>query len=148
MLMNSENRIFVRGSSAGECIQCGKCLAECQYMDLTPQQAGNVMKKVTVMPNWYPELASCIRCGKCDHRCPQDAHPSDLMRECLEYKRREEVEVPSSMAYGINGMGQEGWNKNFFKDVCRLSDQAILLNFNTKDPKKSHFPVLAHTFQG
>ena len=97
----------------------GECLAGCQYAHLTRQQARDVMKKVTARPLWYPELATCIRCGKCDHRCPNDAHPSSLMRECLEHKRRAEPEHPASMLYGINGLGLEGWGPNFFKDVYK-----------------------------
>ena len=112
-----KQKLFTRGFSAEDCNQCGKCLAGCQYTDLTLKQARDIMKKVTVMPRWYPELAFCIRCGKCDNRCPKDAHPSDLERECLEYKRRAETKVPSSMAYAINGMGAEGWQANFFRDV-------------------------------
>jgi len=85
MPMHSEHGIFTRGFSSEKCIQCGKCLAGCQYRELTPKQARDVMKKITVRPQWYTELDSCIRCGKCDHRCPNDAHPSNLMRECLEH---------------------------------------------------------------
>ena len=96
------------------------------------------MKKITVRPQWYLELDSCIRCGKCDHRCPNDAHPSNLMRECLEHKRRSELKVPSSMAYGINGLGTEGWGANFFKDAYKglaKVDKKILRNWAI--PKKS-----------
>jgi Fe-S oxidoreductase len=138
MLTQSEQNLFTRGFSAEKCIQCGKCLAGCQYADLTPEQAQDVMKKVTAMPRWYPELAYCIRCGKCDHRCPRDARPSDLMRECLEHKRHTEPEIPSSMAYGINGLGPEGWGANFFKDVYKglgKSDKKILRAWGV--PKKS-----------
>jgi Fe-S oxidoreductase len=138
MPMHGEHRVFTRGFSAEKCIQCGKCLAGCQYIDLTNQQARDVMEKVTLMPQWYPELTACIRCGKCDHRCAKDAHPSDLERECLEYKRREETKIPSSMAYAINGMGAEGWGASFFKDVYKglgKVDKKILRNWAT--PKNS-----------
>lgn len=135
-----KQKLFIRGFSAEECNQCGKCIAGCQYNDLELKQARDVMKKVTVMPRWYPELAFCIRCGKCDHRCPENAHPSDLERECLEYKRRAEKEVPSSMAYAVNGMGAEGWHANFFRDVYKglgKTDKNILRNWaipkDTKD---------------
>ena len=134
----AEQKLFTRGFSAEKCIQCGKCIAGCQYTDMTPRQAAEVMRKVTVIPQWYPELAFCIRCGKCDHRCPRDAHPSDLERECLEYKRRAESETPASMAYAVNGMGVEGWHANFFRDVYRglgKTDKKILRNWAT--PKKS-----------
>ena len=117
--MHTEQGTFMRGFSSEKCVQCGTCLAGCQYTHFTKQQAREVMKKVRVMPQWYPELASCIRCGKCDHRCPNEARPSSLMRECLEHKRRAEPELPASMAYGINGMGPEGWGPNFFKDVYK-----------------------------
>ena len=134
-----KQKLFIRGFSAGECTQCGKCIAGCQYTDLELKQARDVMKKVTVMPRWYPELAFCIRCGKCDHRCSKNAHPSDLERECLEYKRRAEKEVPSSIAYAINGMGAEGWHANFFRDVYKglgKTDKKILRNWaNPKDTK-------------
>ena len=123
-----KQKLFIRGFSAEECTQCGKCIAGCQYTDLELKQARDVMKKVTI-PRWYPELAFCIRCGKCDNRCSKNAHPSDLKRECLEYKRREEKEVPSSMVYAINGMGAEGWQANFFKDVYKglgRTDKKIL----------------------
>lgn len=136
--MHSEQGIFKRGFSAGKCHQCGKCLAGCLYRDLTQEQARDIIKKITAIPQWYPELDPCIRCGKCDHRCPHDARPSLLMRECLEYKRHSELEVPSSMAYGINGMGTEGWGANFFKDVYKglgKADKKILRNWAT--PKKS-----------
>ena len=138
VLIKSEHGIFTRGFSAEKCIQCGKCLVGCQYRNLTPQQARDAIKKITVRPQWYPELDPCIRCGKCDHRCPNDAHPSNLMRECLEHKRRSEPEVPSSMAYGINGLGTEGWGANFFKDAYKglgKIDKKILRNWAI--PKKS-----------
>jgi Fe-S oxidoreductase len=138
VLIKSEHGIFTRGFSAEKCNQCGKCLAGCQYRKITPKQARDVMKKITVRPQWYPELDSCIRCGKCDHRCPNDAHPGNLMRECLEHKRCSEPEVPSSMAYGINGLGTEGWGANFFKDVYKgigKVDKKILHNWAV--PKKS-----------
>lgn len=133
-----EHRVFTRGFSAENCIQCGKCIAGCQHTDLTPQQARDIMKKVTIRPQWYRELAFCIRCGKCNYRCPKDARPSDLEYECLEYKRRAEQECPSSMAYAINGMGAEGWSANFFRDVYKglgKTDKNILRNWAT--PKKS-----------
>ncbi|MDD5711825.1 MAG: (Fe-S)-binding protein [Smithellaceae bacterium] len=133
-----EVRSFTRGFSAENCNQCGKCIAGCQYTDLTPKQAQTVMKKVTAGPKWYPELAFCIRCGKCDHRCSKDARPSDLQHECQEYKRRRETELPSSMAYAINGLVTEGWGANFFQDIYKglpKVDRAILRNWAT--PKKS-----------
>lgn len=138
MLMPNEPGIFMCGFSAEKCIQCGKCLSGCQYVNITPKQAREVMKKVTLSPQWYPELAACIRCGKCDHRCPTGARPSDLRRECLEHKRRAEPEVPASMAYGINGLGTEGWGANFFKDVYKglgKVDKNILRNWAR--PKQS-----------
>ena len=136
--MHTEQSTFMRGFSSEKCVQCGTCLAGCQYAHFTKQQAREVMKKVTVMPQWYPELAHCIRCGKCDHRCPNDARPSSLMRECLEHKRRAEPEIHASMAYGINGMGPEGWGPNFFKDVYKdfgKLERKILRSWAT--PKKS-----------
>lgn len=128
MTTPTEDGKFVRGFAAENCNQCGECLAGCQYADFSPEQAREVMEKATARPQWYPELSSCIRCGKCDHRCPTDARPSQLMRECHEHKRRERA-LPASIAYGINGMGPEGWGANFFKDVYRglgASDQTIL----------------------
>jgi len=129
---------FMRGFSAEKCTQCGKCIASCQYANLTPKRACEIMKKVAVKPQWYPELSFCIRCGKCDHRCPKDARPSDLGYECLEYKRRAEDRIPASMAYAINGMGVEGWSANFFRDVYKglgKTDQTILRRWAM--PKKS-----------
>ena len=60
MPMHSEHGIFTRGFSSEKCIQCGKCLAGCQYRDITPKQARDAMIKITVRPKWYPELNSCI----------------------------------------------------------------------------------------
>jgi Fe-S oxidoreductase len=137
-LIKSEHGIFTRGFSAEKCNQCGKCLAGCQYGNFTSKQAGEIVKKIRVMPQWYPELSFCIRCGKCDHRCPVGAHPSYLMRECLEHKRQAEIKTPSSMAYSINGLGVEGWGANFFKDAYKglgTVDKRILRNWAT--PKKS-----------
>lgn len=136
--MQTEPVTYTRGFSSDKCVRCGKCLAGCQYGHFTKQQARDVMKKVTVAPQWYPELTSCIRCGKCDHRCPNGARPSSLMRECLEHKRRAEFEPPASLAYGINGLGPEGWGPNFFKDVYSglgRQERAILRSWAA--PKKS-----------
>ncbi len=119
MAVAVERNVFTRGFSAADCVLCGKCLAGCHYTGITVERAREFMKEATVAPAWHPELASCIRCGKCDHRCAKDAHPSDLWRECLERRRDGEKEVPSPMAYAVNGMGVEGWSANFFRDIYR-----------------------------
>lgn len=136
--MHTGQGVYTRGFSQEKCVRCGKCLAGCAYAAFTRQQARDVMKKVAEAPQWYPELASCVRCGKCDHRCPNSARPASLMRECLEQKRRAELKLPASMAYGINGMGPEGWGPNFFKDVYKglgNRDKEILQSW--AHPKKS-----------
>jgi Fe-S oxidoreductase len=138
MMPENDTRLFAWGFSPEECNRCGKCLAGCAYSGLSLKQASEVMRKVTADPGWHPELAFCIRCGKCDHRCPRDARPSSLMRECLAYKRRGEPGVSASMAYGINGLGPEGWGANFFKDVYKglgKLDREILKGWAA--PKKS-----------
>ncbi|MEW6079863.1 MAG: (Fe-S)-binding protein [Thermodesulfobacteriota bacterium] len=129
---------FTRGFRADHCNQCGQCLSGCHYGVFTPKQAREVMLKITSEAQWVPELADCIRCGKCDHRCPEEARPGSLMRECLEYRRRAQEKVPFSMAYAINGMGAEGWRANFFRDVYRglgAADKKILRDW--AQPKKS-----------
>lgn len=138
MLAESREGAFVRGFSAEKCIKCGKCLSGCHYLKLTPENAREVMTRVSLMPQWYPELAPCIRCGKCDHRCPEDAHPSNLQRECLEYKRREKPGVPPPIEYATNGLGCEGWEPNFFRDIYKVlpkADRKILKSWAA--PKKS-----------
>ncbi len=120
------------------CNQCGKCLSGCHYGVFTAKQAREVMLKITAAPQWVPELAGCIRCGKCDHRCPDDARPSHLIRECCAMKRRADGKIPSSMAYAINGMGPEGWGPNFFTDVYKglgPADKKILRDWAA--PKQS-----------
>ena len=128
---------FSRGFLAENCNQCGQCLSGCQYCDFSARQAREVMLKITAAPQWVPELANCIRCGKCDHRCPDQARPSHLIRECCAIKRRAAGKIPSSMAYAINGMGQEVWGPNFFTDVYKglgSGDKKILRDW--AEPKQ------------
>lgn len=112
-----ERGSFEHGFSAADCTQCGKCLAGCEYMDFTLKEAVGLMKRVTAAPQWHPEFAACIRCGKCDHRCPKDAHPSYMQRECLEHKRSRKKRLPAVVEFMTNGMGCEAWRPNFFRDV-------------------------------
>ena len=136
--MKSDKNNFLSGFHHEECVQCGKCIATCHYMNLTPQEARTVMTEITGGPRYHDALSSCIRCGKCDYRCPKDARPSDLMRELLAIKRQEDIKTPDSISYAINGMGAEGWSPNFFKDVYRAlpqKDKKILKEWAA--PKKN-----------
>lgn len=107
---------YVRGFAGDKCTQCGACLAGCHYQKFTPEQARDIMKKLTAEAAWRPEISSCLRCGKCDHRCPRQARPGSLMRECQELRRRGRP-LPPAAAYAINGMRPEGWGASFFTDV-------------------------------
>ncbi len=117
MLAHADNGSFIRGFSAEACTQCGKCLAGCAYLDFTPKEAAGLMREVLAGPRWHAEFSACIRCGKCDHRCPQDAHPGAMQRECLEERRRPQKRLPALVEYMTNGMGCEGWRPNFFRDI-------------------------------
>lgn len=137
-MQSREDEKFNRGFRYKECVKCGECLANCQYLQFSSEQARLVMEKIIAAPEWYEALTPCIRCGKCNHRCPKDARPGDLMSECLAYRRKESNTVPPSMAYGINGMGPEGWGENFFKDVYKglgNRDKSVLRAWAT--PKNS-----------
>ena len=119
MLSLAENGSFIRGFSAEACTQCGKCLSECAYLDFTPKEAVGLMKRVLEGPRWHAEFSACIRCGKCDHRCPRDARPASMQRECHEERRRAAKRLPAVTEYLVNGMGCEGWRPNLFRDIYK-----------------------------
>lgn len=129
---------FKHGFRIEDCNRCGICLAKCQYAARTPAEGHRLIKELVSGQIRHDVLSDCLRCGNCDYRCPNDARPSELMRECLEQKRLNEKALPKSMVYAVNGMGSEGWDPGFFQDVYRGLGKAERKILNTwAEPKKS-----------
>lgn len=57
-----------------KCVECGECLVNCQYMNLSRKQAVRQIKKIN---RNKPSIVhkKCISCYACNAFCPHDAHP-------------------------------------------------------------------------
>jgi len=102
-----------------QCVECGKCLHECLYKDLTSEQAIENIKKMRMGDVAVCEtmLDQCVFCYNCNYSCPVNANPAALMLERLRDRRDRESSVPASLQYMINGMESQGWTHNLFRDL-------------------------------
>ena len=106
------------------CVECGRCLYECPYNDLTLAQAIDTIKKMRLGDVRACEfiLDHCVFCYNCDYSCPVNAHPAALMLERHEERRRGEKATPSSLRYLVNGIESHGWGHNLFRDLYSAHD--------------------------
>lgn len=105
------------------CVECGACLRECIYKDLTADAAVVQIQKMRAgdVAACEAMLDQCVFCYNCNSVCPVDARPAALMLERLRDRRNREGETPASLRYMINGMADKGWTRNLFQDL--YSDQ-------------------------
>jgi len=61
-----------------QCDFCGDCLVECQWMEISRDQATAWMKAM-VKGEKTPVLDNCITCYACNEICPQGANPFELI---------------------------------------------------------------------
>lgn len=68
---------------AERCDECGKCLAQCRFLDFDEAAGGEAVRalKNGESPEW---LNQCITCFACDETCPAQANPSDLIIARME----------------------------------------------------------------
>ncbi|MBC2715837.1 MAG: (Fe-S)-binding protein [Desulfobacteraceae bacterium] len=102
-----------------QCTECGECLYECIYKDLTKDQAIENISKMRQGDVAVCEamLDQCVFCYNCSYSCPVNANPAALMFERLHERRNRERGVPASLQYIINGMESQGWTHNLFQDL-------------------------------
>lgn len=107
------------------CVECGKCLYECIYNDLTLDQAIDAIRKMRQgdINACETMLDHCVFCYNCNDTCPVDAHPAALMLARLHDRRNREGVVSASLRYMINGMETRGWQHNFFTDLYTDHDK-------------------------
>ena len=120
------------------CVECGKCLHECIYNDLTSDQAIDRIRKIREgdIAACEAMLDQCVFCYNCNYSCPVDARPAALMIERLHDRRNRERAVPASLRYMINGMESRGWTQNLFKDLYTdhtKEEKAVIAKWN--EPK-------------
>lgn len=87
------------------CKVCGKCLTECQWMDVDREQA-IVWQKQMIAGKESPALKKCITCQSCNEVCPQKANPYDLHIELQEKYHSlvsEELISATEMHYRFDG---------------------------------------------
>lgn len=65
------------------CKLCGKCLTECQWMDVTHAQAITYRKEM-MEGKHTPVIDNCITCFACKEKCPTGANPCDQNFELQE----------------------------------------------------------------
>ena len=70
----------------GKCVQCGECLATCQWNDLD-QESGAVAMAKMINGETTAALESCITCYACNEYCPNHANPFDLFAHLQEQHR-------------------------------------------------------------
>ena len=68
------------------CDLCGDCLVECQWMNITHDQA-TAWIKAMIEGEHTPVLDQCITCYACNEVCPRDARPFDLIAKLQEKYR-------------------------------------------------------------
>jgi len=65
------------------CNRCGKCLSQCQWMDIDHKKAVELIEKL-INKEHTPVLDNCITCYACNEFCPENAHPFELIASLQE----------------------------------------------------------------
>ena len=65
------------------CDFCGRCLAECRYMDVGLETAGEWMRAM-VNGERTPAVDQCLTCYACNETCPTQAGPFELIAALQE----------------------------------------------------------------
>jgi len=65
------------------CNQCGKCLSQCQWMDIDNEKAIEHIKRL-INKEHTSVLDNCITCYACNDSCPENAYPFELIASLQE----------------------------------------------------------------
>jgi Fe-S oxidoreductase len=69
------------------CKECGECLVNCRYMNLSRQDAIDEIKKINKRDLASSKvLKKCISCYACDAFCPNGAHPYERIHYNWDYR--------------------------------------------------------------
>lgn len=81
------------------CVECGRCLEQCRYLDLTAEQAIEEIRKINRGQTADSVvLAGCTSCLACNTFCPHEAHPYERIHYLWHYRIQREG-IPSRAAY-------------------------------------------------
>lgn len=59
-----------------KCLECGECLVNCRYLNLSREKAVDEIRKINRGEVEFSTVAeNCASCGACNTFCPQGAHP-------------------------------------------------------------------------
>jgi Fe-S oxidoreductase len=72
-----------------ECDLCGECLLRCPYMELSPEEAREEMKRMMSGEPTRVVHRKCISCYACDAYCPRGCRPYELIISTWHRRYRE-----------------------------------------------------------
>lgn len=115
------------------CVECGECLVQCRYLDLTRDQAIDEIRKINRGRATDTEvLQRCISCFACNAFCPHDAHPYERIHYLWHY-RLEQQGVPRRASYLLPLS-----DPNFRKSLrYNRQERALLRRWDTPAPPGS-----------
>ncbi len=79
------------------CVECGECLSRCRYMEFTPDEAKEEIRKVN-RGEASRVLAGCMSCYACNAFCARGAHPYERIHYAWN-DRYEREGLPARASY-------------------------------------------------